>query len=66
MTYSTLKIGVIVFSLFALGSVQAAKPESDTGSKAEHSESFWDRWFARPEKVEQRVDVEKALKSVKK
>ena len=66
MTHSTLKIGVIVFSLFALGSVQAAKPESDTGSKAEHSESFWDRWFARPEKVEQRVDVAKALKSEKK
>jgi len=42
----------IALLLISVGVAQAAKPEEMQAGKAEHNESFWDRWFSRSEKVE--------------
>jgi len=42
--------------LLSVGAVQAAKPEGKVAGKAEHSESFWERWFSRSDKVERRSE----------
>ena len=47
----TLSLFIVLF-LISLGAAQAAKPEEMQAGKAEHNESFWDRWFSRSEKVE--------------
>jgi len=55
-----LIMGVLtLLFLFSVGAVQAAKPEGKVAGKAEHSESFWDRWFSRSEKIERRDDDDK-------
>ncbi|MBL4783743.1 MAG: hypothetical protein JKX92_16030 [Porticoccaceae bacterium] len=53
---------IAVCFLLSTGAVHAAKPESEIGSKAEHSESFWDRWFGRSEKVRDNDDVDEKSK----
>ncbi len=61
------RVGVSALAMFLLlsaGAVQAAKPEANVAGKAEHSESFWDRWFGRAEKV-QRTDADDRLQAKK-
>ncbi|MEW4981577.1 MAG: hypothetical protein AB1Y26_12175 [Cycloclasticus sp.] len=53
-----------MFLLLSAGAVQAAKPEANVAGKAEHSESFWDRWFGRAEKV-QRTDADDRVEAKK-
>ncbi len=39
--------------LLSFSAAQAAKPDGQFAGKAEHSESFWERWFGRAERVEE-------------
>jgi hypothetical protein len=63
MPSSKLIMGSIaVCFLLSVGSVHAAKPEAGVAGKAEHSESFWEKWFGRSEKVKGKDDVDKKVK----
>lgn len=53
----------IALALSIIASAQAAKPESVAKEdKAEHSESFWDRWFGREERQQSRIDADDDVK----
>ena len=58
----TLSIFITLF-LVSIGVAQAAKPEEKLAGKAEHKESFWDRWLPRSEQLE--AKREKATNSDK-
>ena len=47
----TLSVFITLF-LVSVGVAQAAKPDEKLAGKAEHKESFWDRWFPRSEQLE--------------
>jgi hypothetical protein len=50
---STMGVLVLLF-LFSITAVHAAKPEGEFVGKADHSESFWERWFGRSEKLDKK------------
>ncbi|MEH6502937.1 MAG: hypothetical protein V7682_03425 [Cycloclasticus sp.] len=53
----------IALTLSIIASAQAAKPEGVAKEdKAEHSESFWDRWFGREERQQSRMDADDDVK----
>lgn len=57
MLVKKLTMGALtLLFLFSVGAVQAAKPEGQVAGQAEHTESFWNRWFGRSEKVEAKRD----------
>lgn len=59
----TLKVtAIMLLSMVSLSGAQAAKADSNSGSQAEHSGSFWDGWFPRSEKVERKTEVSDSLK----
>ncbi|ORU93252.1 MAG: hypothetical protein A6F70_05090 [Cycloclasticus sp. symbiont of Bathymodiolus heckerae] len=66
MQNKNVMMSVLLVLLLSAGGAQAAKPESNVGSKAQHSESFWDKWFSRGERVDDSDYAEDARREEKK